>query len=74
MTKKIWLNTLDHFGSYTLTVVSETKEEGASALKAEFDRANAERGSFKSSYTWQELLEGGDVCQLELPLNKVEWL
>lgn len=74
MTKQIWLTTLEHFGSYELTVATETKEEGIVALQKEFNRANKERGAFASSYTFKELLEGGSVGQTQLKLGKVEWL
>lgn len=74
MIKTIWLTQLEHFGSYELTVATATPEEGIKALKKEFDTANKERGAFASTYTFKELLEGGDVRQIEMPLGKVEWL
>lgn len=74
MIKKIWLTQLEHFGSYELTVATETAEEGIQALKREFNNANKERGAFASTYSFQELLEDGDIRQTELPLGKVEWI
>lgn len=74
MIKSIWLTQLEHFGSYELTVATETPDEGLKALKREFTAVNKERGAYASTYTFEELLEGGSIRQTELPLGKVEWL
>jgi len=74
MIKKVWLTTLTHFGSYDLTVVTENAEDGLIAINKEFNRAQKERGEFKSEYSFNELVTGGDVHQTELEINKVEWL
>lgn len=74
MIKNVWLTQLQHFGSYELTVITESEAEGIKALKKEFDEANKQRGEFASSYTFKELLDGGDIRQIELPLGEVQWL
>lgn len=70
----MWLTQLSHYGSYELTLLTETAEEGIKALRKEFRKANRERGAFGSTYSFQELLDGGDVRQTRMTLNKVEWL
>ena len=73
MARKVWLTQLTHFGSYDLTVITDTEHEGIEALREEFNKANKERGDYASSYTYDELLNGGDVRSWEMVTGKVEW-
>lgn len=75
MIKNVWLTKLEHFGGYDLTVITETEAEGIKALRAEFNEANKQRGpQGSSSYTFKELLDGGDVQQVQLTIGEVQWL
>lgn len=75
MNNTVTLTRLTHFGGYELTVITLNAQEGISALRQEFCKEQQRRGQeLQSNYTFEQLLSGGDISQLKMPLGKVEWL
>jgi hypothetical protein len=57
-----------------LTVITNTKQDGISAIGRAFAIAQEEReDSIESEYSFEELLSEGEIRQYAMNLGEVEW-